>query len=123
MVQRDDMPLFDPAALLSDEELAAEVAEALHPEGGQRHPDLDAARLWQSRDDGLLVRGVKPHSADKSRLVSRSIDTVTSAMAGKWFTTRHGLEYLELYSGPGRLLDERTGEEQPGSPLQALAVR
>src|SRR3954463_2963162 len=116
------MPLFDPEALLSDEQLAAEAAEALHPAGGQRHPDLDAARLWRSADDGLLVRGVKPHSAEKSSLVSRSIDTVTSAMSGKWFATTHGLEYLELYSGPGRLLDEHTGKEQTGSPLQALAI-
>lgn len=122
MTQRDDMPLFDPGALLSEEQLAAEAAEALHPGGGHRHPDLDAARLWRSRDDGLLVRGVKPHSAEKSRLVSRSIDTVTSAMSGKWFATKHGLEYLELYSGPGRLLDERTGKEQPGSPLRALTI-
>ena len=116
------MPLFDLGALLSEAQLAAEAAAALHPGGGGRNPDLDAARLWRSRDDGLLVRGVKPHSAEKSRLVSRSIDTVTSAMSSKWFATKHGLEYLELYSGPGRLLDERTGKEQPGSPLQALAI-
>src|SRR3954464_8631682 len=123
MVQRDDKSLFDPEELLSDEQLAAESAEALHPDGGQRHPDLDAARLWRSADDGMLVRGVKPHSANKSKLVSRSLDTVTTAMADKWFATKHGLEYLELYSGPGRLLDERTGEELPGSPMQALEVR
>lgn len=55
-------------------------------------------------------------------MVSRGIDTVSS-MAGKWFMRQHGLEYVELYSGPGRLLNERTGKEQPGSPMQALAVR
>src|SRR4051794_23319781 len=103
MPQRDDMPLFDTRAILAGRDLEAERAEALHPDGGQRHPDLDAARLWRSRDDGLVVRGVKPHSAEKSRLVSRSIGTVSSAMAAKWFATTHGLEYLELYSGPGRL--------------------
>ncbi len=43
-------------------------------------------------------------------------------MSGKWFTREHGLAYLELYSGPGRLLDEATGHEQLGSPLQALHV-
>ena len=79
------MPLFDPQSLLPDEELAAEAAEALvAPAEGERRTDLDAARLWRSRDDGLLVRGVKPHSAEKSMLVSRSVDTVSSAMAGKW---------------------------------------
>ena len=44
-------------------------------------------------------------------------------MSGKWFAGKYGVEYVELYSGPGRLLDESTGEEQPGSPLGALAVR
>jgi three-Cys-motif partner protein len=123
MPRGGDIPLFDVDAQLSDEQLAAEADEALRPGEAQRHPDLDAARLWRSRDDGVLVRGVKPHSAEKSRLVSRGIDTVSSAMANQWFARRHGLEYLELYSGPGRLLDERTGQEEPGSPLQALAVR
>jgi len=89
---------------------------------GQRRPDLDAARLWRSREDGLLLRGVKPHSAEKSRLVSRGLGTVTSAMSGKWFSAKYGLGYLELYSGPGRLLDERTGREQLGSPMQALEL-
>jgi three-Cys-motif partner protein len=120
MPGKDDMPLFRPEDLLSDEQLKAEAAAALAPQEGQRRPDLDAARLWQSRDDGLLVRGVKLHSAEKSRLVSRGLGTVTSAMSGKWFAEWHGLEYVELYSGPGRLLDERTGKEQPGSPIQAL---
>jgi len=117
------MPLFDFDASLSDEQLEAEAAEALHPGHGQRHPDLDAARLWRSREDGLLVRGVKPHSAEKSTLVSRGIDTVSSAMSNQWFAQKHGLEYVELYAGPGRLLNERTGTEQPGSPVQALTVR
>jgi three-Cys-motif partner protein len=122
MPRGEDARLFETEHVLSEQELAAEAAEALAPAEGERHPDLDAARLWRSRDDGLLVRGVKPHSAEKSLLVSRSIGTVSSAMSGKWFTRKHGLEYLELYSGPGRLLNERSGEEQPGSPLQALAV-
>jgi three-Cys-motif partner protein len=118
----EDSRLFEAADLLSEHELSTEAAEALAPAEGERHPDLDAARLWRSRDDGLLVRGVKPHSAEKSSMVSRAIDTVSSAMAGKWFAHKHGLEYVELYSGPGRLLNERTGEEQVGSPLQALDV-
>jgi hypothetical protein len=75
--------------------------------------------MWISKDDGLLVRRVKPHSAEKSRLVCRGIDTVSSAMSGKWFATKFGVEYVELYSGPGRLLDVSTGKEQPGSPVQA----
>lgn len=123
MAAREDTPLFDRDALLSDEQLAAEQQAARRPGGGAADPDLDAARLWRSRDDGLLVRGVKPHSAEKSLMVSRAIDTVSFAMHGKWFVSAHGLQYVELYSGPGRLLDERSGREQPGSPIEALAVR
>jgi three-Cys-motif partner protein len=114
--------LFKADDLLSEQELAADAVQALAPAEWRRDPDLDAARLWRSRRDGLLVRGVKPHSAEKSILVSRSIDTVSFAMGGKWFARKHGLEYVELYSGPGRLLNEHTGHELLGSPLQALAV-
>jgi three-Cys-motif partner protein len=122
MPDGEDSRLFEAEDLLSESELSAEAAEALAPAEGERHPDLDAARLWRSRDDGLLVRGVKPHSAEKASMVSRAINTVSSAMAGKWFAHKHGLEYVELYSGPGRLLNERTGDEQLGSPLEALGV-
>jgi hypothetical protein len=58
MPRGGDIPLFDVDAQLSDEQLAAEADEALRPGEAQRHPDLDAARLWRSRDDGVLVRGV-----------------------------------------------------------------
>jgi hypothetical protein len=119
----DEIRLFKPDDLLSTDELNADAAGALAPVESQRRADLDAAHMWISRDDGLLVRGVKPHSADKSLLVSRGIDTVSSAMGGKRFAREHGLAYVELYAGPGRLLDESTGKEQLGSPLQALAVR
>jgi three-Cys-motif partner protein len=44
-------------------------------------------------------------------------------MSGKWFAVKHGVQYVELYSGPGRLLDESTGVEQAGSPIRALSVR
>jgi three-Cys-motif partner protein len=120
VARKDDMPLFSDRDLLSDAELRAEEAQALQPVEVEKRRDLDAARQWRSRDDGLLVRGVKPHSAEKSRLVGRALGTVTAAMSGKWFQQRHGLQYVELYSGPGRLLDERTGLEEPGSPIQAL---
>jgi three-Cys-motif partner protein len=115
--------LFDPDRdLLSEEEIAADREQALSVVGTRHGLDLDSARMWTSRDDGRLVRGVKHHSAEKSAMVSRAIGTVSSAMSGKWFAREHGLAYLELYSGPGRLLDEATGHEQLGSPLQALDV-
>jgi three-Cys-motif partner protein len=123
MARDDETRLFRPEDLLSREELAADAEGAQSPAVAERDRDLDAAHMWISKDDGLLVRGVKPHSAQKSAMVSRGIDTVSSAMSGKWFAAKHGVQYLELYSGPGRLLDESTGVEQPGSPMQALSVR
>jgi three-Cys-motif partner protein len=119
----EDTRLFSPADLLSPAEITADAKGALAPGEVERDRDLDAARMWLSREDGLLMRGVKPHSAAKSTLVSRSIDTVSSAMSRQWFATEHGIEYVEFYSGPGRLLDMSTGHEQLGSPLKALAVR
>jgi three-Cys-motif partner protein len=116
-------PLFPDSERLSIAELRVEAEEAVSPGSGGRRPDLDAARLWTSRDDGLLVRGVKPHSARKSQMVSRGIDTVSSAMRRQWFADRFGLQYVELYSGPGRLIDESSGRELAGSPIEALAVR
>jgi three-Cys-motif partner protein len=96
-----------------------------------RRPRLEAAddpseQLRLSRDgarlltgaDGLPVRLVKPHSAKKARMVSRDLGTVGRAMNRKWFK----VAYLELFCGPGRLYDEGTGEEVPGSPLQALGI-
>jgi len=78
----------------------------------------DGAGLVPGTTDGLPVRLVKPHSADKARMVSRDLGTVGRAMARKWFE----VHYLELFSGPGYLLDEATREEVPGSPLQALGI-
>jgi three-Cys-motif partner protein len=122
MSHEDETPrLFDPSShLLSDEDLAADVKAALE---GQAQRDLDSARMWESREDGLIVRGVKAHSAHKSQMVTANLDTVTTAMGGKWFAQKHGLQFLELYSGPGRLLDVTLGKELDGSPLRALDLR
>jgi three-Cys-motif partner protein len=97
-----------------------------------RRPQLEAAadpseQLRLTRDgsglipgatDGLPMRPVKPHSAEKARMVSRDLGTVGRAMNRKWFK----VAYLELFCGPGYLFDESTGEEVPGSPLQALGI-
>jgi three-Cys-motif partner protein len=79
----------------------------------------DGAGLVPGRTDGLPVRLVKPHSADKARTVSRDLGTVGRAMARQWFE----VHYLELFCGPGYLLDDATNEEVPGSPLQALTIQ
>lgn len=75
--------------------------------------------LVPSLVDGLPARLVKSHSANKARMVRRDLDTVTTAMKRQWFE----VQYLELFSGPGLLLDDVTGEEVPGSPLEALSIK
>ncbi len=79
---------------------------------------MRASGLVPSLVDDLPVRLVKTHSADKARMVRRDLGTVGRAMSRQWFE----VHYLELFSGPGMLLDDVTGEEVPGSPLEALSI-
>jgi three-Cys-motif partner protein len=114
----DKYRLFSVDDLLSAEQLEAGKAIASGERIGKRS-DLDSAEMYLSKEDHLLVRGVWPHSAKKSWMVSRIVDIVSKAMSGKW----RQLGYVELYAGPGRLLDQSTGLELPGSPIEALRVR
>jgi three-Cys-motif partner protein len=68
--------------------------------------------------DGLPVRLVKPHSAEKAKMVRADLGIVGKAMNRQWFD----VHYMELFSGPGLLYDDVTGEEVAGSPLEALAI-
>lgn len=92
---------------------------ALADQAEQLRLNRDGSGLVPGQNDGLPVRLVKPHSAMKARMVSRDLGTVGRAMNRKWFD----VAYLELYCGPGYLYDESTGEEVPGSPLQALGIK
>lgn len=112
------LPLFGPSDRIDRDALVREQQAIIDGRLAPR-PDLDSASMWTSRNDGLLTRGIKPHSHEKAEKVSRGIDTVSFAMGPKWFDVQYG----EMYCGPGVLTDETTGEEIAGSPLQALAVR
>jgi three-Cys-motif partner protein len=91
----------------------------LNHDGAGLVPGLaDGLPVRNDTQDGLPVRHVKPHSAQKAKMVSRDLGTVGRAMNRKWFD----VEYIELFCGPGYLYDEATGEEVPGSPLQALDI-
>lgn len=114
----DKYRLFSVDDLLTAEQLDAGKATASGERVGKRR-DLDSAEMYLSKEDHLLVRGVWPHSAKKSWMVSRIVDVVSKAMSGKW----RQLGYVELYAGPGRLLDQSTGLELPGSPIEALRIR
>ena len=85
----------------------------------QMRLNRDGAGLVPGRTDGLPVRLVKPHSAQKAKTVSADLGTVGRAMGNKWFE----VHYLELFCGPGYLYDDANDEEVPGSPLQALGIQ
>ena len=114
----DKYRLFSVEDLLTNEQIEAGKATASGKAVGRR-PDLDSAEMYLSKEDHLLVRGVWPHSARKSWMVSRIVDVVSKAMTGKWSQ----LGYAELYSGPGRLLDQSTGDRAARIPIEALRVR
>ncbi len=123
MMKRNDPSLFDldkvaPKKPKSKPPLGRHLRSVAEPAPEQSKMNRDGATLLVSNDDGLLLRNVKPHSARKARLVRRDLDTVGKAMNRQWFD----VQYLELFSGPGRLRDDVTGEEIAGSPLEALAI-
>jgi three-Cys-motif partner protein len=110
--------LFDPGTPLPKQKPAKRHLHAADPPSAQvRLPARDG--LVPGTTDGLPVRLVKPHSAQKAKMVRSDLGIVGQAMNRKWFD----VQYLELYSGPGLLYDDVTSEEVPGSPLEALAIR
>lgn len=68
--------------------------------------------------DGLVVRPVAPHSAEKARMVRNDLGTVARAMHKKPWP----IHYIELYAGPGWLRTKSDGLILPGSPMEALSI-
>ena len=69
-------------------------------------------------DDLLPVREISPHSHEKADRHRRYCSIFNGGMKDQWPDNRG---YLELFSGPGRLLDTAAGEEVDGCPLVAAA--
>lgn len=69
-------------------------------------------------DEGLYARLVHRHSARKAYYVGRYCDIVGKAMARQWPERW----WIELFAGPGRLLEHETGRFLPGSPVGALNI-
>jgi three-Cys-motif partner protein len=114
--------LFDPDGLGPRAETARPARRRLRvadDPSQQGRLKRDGAGLVPGRTDGLAVRVVQPHSTEKTAMVGADLGTVGRAMSKKWFE----VHYLELFSGPGFLLDEDNDCEVPGSPIQALTVQ
>jgi hypothetical protein len=115
---RNKQRLFDPSELGPRAAPKRERRRHLHAAADpseQLRLNRDGAGLVPGTTDGLPVRLVKPHSAEKARMVSRDLGTVGRAMGNKWFQ----VHYLELFCGPGYLLDDVTEEEVPGATTGA----
>ena len=123
----EDPRLFEPDSAPAKRRASKPVGPPERPRlASVQPPPLDAqVRLAAdgagvtTASDGLPAGVVKDHSAEKSWAVSRDLDTVGRAMVRQWFP----VHYLELYSGPGVLVNERTQEETVGSPLEALLIK
>jgi len=82
----------------------------------QTHLQEELGQHPRDPDDGLITRRIKPHSLQKSWLVTRYADIVSGGVARSW-----PVVWVELFAGPGRLcLDSH--EFIDGSPLDALRV-
>ena len=66
--------------------------------------------------DGLPAREVHAWSAEKLFYTERYMDIFTTGMKNHW----DNLVYADFFAGPGRCVDEESGEESEGSPLRAL---
>lgn len=115
-------PPDDPQLTLQRQPRAPEKKRHLNvvrpPERDPRVRLLTDGAGQAEAQDGLPARIVAPHSLKKSWMVKQYLGTVGRAMARKWFE----VNYVELFCGPGTLLDRDNGDELPGSPLEALAI-
>lgn len=69
-------------------------------------------------DEGLLSRVIHMHSADKDHFAYYYADIVGTGMRHKF-----SMAWVELFAGPGRLLNVDAERFEPGSPVRALDVR
>ena len=70
-----------------------------------------------SRDDELYVRPSGYWAQTKLYALCRYVELTTRAMVGKPFWS--GVNYVDLFCGPGICVDRESGERFPGSPLIA----
>lgn len=74
------------------------------------------SRYLPSKDDGLPTRVSGPWAQEKLAYLRKYMEIFNGGMKNKWDRV-----FLDLMAGPGRCVDEHTGEEFDGSPLLALS--
>jgi len=75
--------------------------------------------LEDQEDDNLPILPIGPWAEDKLRVLSNYCNMFTSSMAGKW----GGVNYIDLFAGPGLGRIEGTNRIVKGSPLLALSTK
>lgn len=68
--------------------------------------------------DGLIARCGSAWTLQKHKLIKKYMGIFYNGMKYKFQDT--GLNYIDLFAGPGIFFDRSTGIENPGSPLIAL---
>ncbi len=74
----------------------------------------------RTADDGLPALEVGPWVREKHERLKRYVTISASVRAKFTGPGNAGATYVELFSGPGRLLDRESGQFRPGSSLVAV---
>ena len=80
---------------------------------------MSETHLLDPIDDGLTLRPSGAWAMQKLDYLMRYIDVFETSMRQKW----QRRAYIDLFAGPGKCVDRKTGEVFLGSPLVALTTR
>lgn len=86
----------------------------------KKHNKRAGICLIKKGTDNLPVMCVGSWAKDKHYYFDRYIDLFVRAMSKRW---EGNINYIDLFSGPGKCIIRQTGEEVDGSPLIALKYK
>lgn len=69
-------------------------------------------------NDGFVARCGSSWTLEKHELIKKYMGIFYNGMKNKY--ERYGLNYIDLFAGPGRFFDRTSGKEYPGSPILSL---
>lgn len=80
---------------------------------------MQKEKFLLSEEDGLITRESGAWAGEKLDYLNRYIGIFTTSMREKWSSRN----YIDLFSGPGKNRERKTGMVSLGSPLLALATK
>lgn len=92
-----------------------------HPDAETESPASAPVNYVNDRD-GLPAQVIKPHSFQKYERIRQYVE-ICAAVRRRW-KEEYGAAatFIDLYCGPGRVIEDGTGNRFPGSPLLAWDV-